>query len=142
MLRLLQVKPIKPGTYVLMKAALGSIYLNYQSRKLSLKCKLHSTYILFAFLLQNLLPKIIYLCRQRKLNQTILSDVIQIYRIPFKHTPFVTKKNISVGNLPEDIAKQVICKVFNLNSTSCLRDTCNIDFPRNNKTRKFKGFTY
>ena len=49
-------------------------------------------------------------------------------------------KNIYVGNFPEDINKQDICELFGLNSTPYLRDTCNIDFPINNKTGKFKGF--
>ena len=52
----------------------------------------------------------------------------------------IAVKNIYVGNLPEDITKQDICEVFGLNSTSYLRDACNIDFPINNKTGKFKGF--
>ena len=47
-----------------------------------------------------------------------------------------------MGNLPEDIPKQNICESFSLNSTSYLRDTCNIDFPINNKTGKFKGFAF
>ena len=47
-----------------------------------------------------------------------------------------------MGNLPEDISKQNICESFSLNSTSYLRDTCNIDFPINNKTGKFKGFAF
>ena len=51
-------------------------------------------------------------------------------------------KNIYVENLPEDITKQDICELFDLNSTSYLRDTCNIDFPINNKTGKFKGFAF
>ena len=51
-------------------------------------------------------------------------------------------KNIYVGNLPEDINKQDICELFGLNSTPYLRDTCNIDFPINNKTGKFKGFAF
>ena len=51
-------------------------------------------------------------------------------------------KNIYVGNLPEDINKQDICQLFGLNSTPYLRDTCNIDFPINNKTGKFKGFAF
>ena len=44
--------------------------------------------------------------------------------------------------LAEDITKQVIFELFGLNSTYCLRDTCNIDFPINNKTGKFKGFAF
>ena len=51
-------------------------------------------------------------------------------------------KNIFVGNLPENINKQDICELFGLNSTSYLRDTCNIDFPINNKTGKFRGFAF
>ena len=51
-------------------------------------------------------------------------------------------KNIYVGNLPEDINKQDICELFGLNSTPYLRDKCNIDFPINNKTGKFKGFAF
>ena len=49
-----------------------------------------------------------------------------------------------MGNLPKDITKQDICELFCLNSTSYLRDTCNIDFPIsiNNKTGKFKGFAF
>ena len=47
-----------------------------------------------------------------------------------------------MGNLPEDITKQDICELFGLNSTSYLRDTCNIDFSINNKTEKFKGFAF
>ena len=43
-----------------------------------------------------------------------------------------------MGNLLEDITKQDICELFCLNSTSYLRYTCNIDFPINNKTGKFK----
>ena len=54
----------------------------------------------------------------------------------------IAVKNICVGNLPEDITKQDICERFSLNSTSYLRDTCNIDFPINNKTGKFKGFAF
>ena len=45
-------------------------------------------------------------------------------------------------NLPEDITKQDICELFGLNLASYLRDTCNIDFPINNKTGKFKGFAF
>ena len=51
-------------------------------------------------------------------------------------------KNIYVENLPEYITKQDICELFGLNSTSYLRDTCNIDFPITNKTGKFKGFAF
>ena len=51
-------------------------------------------------------------------------------------------KNIYVGNLPDDITKQDICELSGLNSTSYLRDTCNIDFPMNNKTGKFKDFPF
>ena len=51
-------------------------------------------------------------------------------------------KNIYVGNLPEDFNKQDICELFGLNSIPYLRDTCNIDFPINNKTGKFKGFAF
>ena len=51
-------------------------------------------------------------------------------------------KNIYVGNLPEYINKQDICELFDLNSTPYLRDTCNIDFPINSKTGKFKGFAF
>ena len=51
-------------------------------------------------------------------------------------------KNIYVGILPQDITKQDICEIFGLHSTSYLRDTCNIDFPINNKTGKFKGFAF
>ena len=51
-------------------------------------------------------------------------------------------KNINVGNLPENINKQDICELFGLNPTPYLRDTCNIDFPINNKTGKFKGFAF
>ena len=47
---------------------------------------------------------------------------------------------IYVGNLPENITKQDICELFGLNSTSYLRDTFDIDFRINDKTRKFKGF--
>ena len=54
----------------------------------------------------------------------------------------IAVKNIYVGNLPEDITRQDICELFGLNSTSYLRDTCNIDFPINNKTGKFKGFAF
>ena len=54
----------------------------------------------------------------------------------------IAVKNIYVGNLPEDITRQDICELFGLNSTSYLRDTCNIDFPINNKTEKFKGFAF
>ena len=46
----------------------------------------------------------------------------------------ITVKNIYVGNLVEDINKQDICETFGSNWTSYLRDTCNIDFPVNNKT--------
>ena len=51
-------------------------------------------------------------------------------------------KNIYVGNLLEDITKQDICELFGLDSTSYLRDTCNIDFPINNKTGKFKSLAF
>ena len=54
----------------------------------------------------------------------------------------IAMKNIYVGNLPEDINKQDICELFGLNSTPYLRDTCNIDFPINSKTGKFKGFAF
>ena len=54
----------------------------------------------------------------------------------------IAVKNIYVGNLPEYITKQDICELFGLNSTSYLRDTCNIGFSINNKTRKFKGFAF
>ena len=48
-----------------------------------------------------------------------------------------------MGILPEDITKQDICELFGLKSTrSYLRDTCNIDFPINNKTGKLKGFAF
>ena len=51
-------------------------------------------------------------------------------------------KNIYVGNLPKDTTKEDICQPFGVNSTSYLRDACNIDFPINNKTGKFKGFAF
>ena len=51
-------------------------------------------------------------------------------------------KNIYVDNLPEDINKQDICELFGLNLTPYLRDTCNVDFPINKKTRKFKDFAF
>ena len=51
-------------------------------------------------------------------------------------------KNLYVGNLPEYNTKQDICELFGLNSTSYLRDTCNIDFPINSKTGKFKSFAF
>ena len=51
-------------------------------------------------------------------------------------------KSIYVGNLPEDTAKQDICELFGLNSTSYLRSTCNIEFPINNKPGNFKGFAF
>ena len=54
----------------------------------------------------------------------------------------IAVKNIYVGNLPEYITKQDICELFGLNSTSYLRDTCNIGFSINNKTGKFKGFAF
>ena len=54
----------------------------------------------------------------------------------------IALKYIHVWNLPEDITKQDICELFGLNSTSYLRDTCNVDFPINNKTGKFKGFGF
>ena len=47
-----------------------------------------------------------------------------------------------MGNLPKGITKQDICELFGLNLASYLRDTCNIDFPINNKTGKFKGFAF
>ena len=49
-------------------------------------------------------------------------------------------KYIYVGNLPKNITKQDICELFGLNSTSYIRDTFDIDFRINDKTRKFKGF--
>ena len=55
---------------------------------------------------------------------------------------YTSVKNIYVGNLPEDIPKQVVCELFVLDSTSYLRDTCCIDFPINNKTGKSKGFVF
>ena len=51
-------------------------------------------------------------------------------------------KNIYVGNLLEDITKQEICELFSLHSTSYLGDKCEIDFPINNKTGKFKSFAF
>ena len=54
----------------------------------------------------------------------------------------IAVKNIYVGNLPEDITKQDICELFGPNSTSYLRDTCNMDFSINKKTGKFKGFAF
>ena len=54
----------------------------------------------------------------------------------------IAVKNKHVGNLPEYITKQDTCELFGLNSTSYLRDTCNIVFPINNKTEKFKGFAF
>ena len=42
-------------------------------------------------------------------------------------------KNKYVNNLPEDTNKQDICELFGLNSTSYLKDTCNIDYFVNNK---------
>ena len=50
--------------------------------------------------------------------------------------------NIYVGYLTEDINKEDICELFGLNSTPYLRDKCNIDFPINNKTGKFRGFAF
>ena len=47
-----------------------------------------------------------------------------------------------MGKLPEDITKQVIYELSGLNSTSYVRNTCNIDLPINNKTKKFKGFAF
>ena len=55
---------------------------------------------------------------------------------------YTSVKNIYVGNLPEDITKQDVCELFGLDSTSYLRDTCSIDFPRNNKTGKSKDFVF
>ena len=54
----------------------------------------------------------------------------------------IAVKNIYVGNLPEDITKQDICELFGRNSTSYLRDTCNMDFSINKKTGRFKGFAF
>ena len=54
----------------------------------------------------------------------------------------IAKKYIYAGILPEDVTKQYICELFGLNSTYYLRDTCNIDFPINNRTGKFKGFAF
>ena len=54
----------------------------------------------------------------------------------------VVLKNTYMGNLTEDITRQDICELFGLNSTSYLRDTCNTDFPINDKTGKFKGFVF
>ena len=54
----------------------------------------------------------------------------------------IAMKNIYLGNLPEDINKQDIFELFGLNSTPYLRDTCNIDFPINNKTGKFRSFAF
>ena len=51
-------------------------------------------------------------------------------------------KNIYVGNLLEDITKQEICELFSLHSISYLGDKCEIDFPINNKTGKFKSFAF
>ena len=51
-------------------------------------------------------------------------------------------KNVYVGNLLEDITKQDICELFGLNARSNLLDACNIDFPINNLTEKFKGFGF
>ena len=59
MLKPLRKKLIKPAAPVLMNTSLGSICLNYQTRKLLLMLKLHIIYILFAFPLQKLLRKII-----------------------------------------------------------------------------------
>ena len=47
-----------------------------------------------------------------------------------------------MGNLLEDITKQDICELFGLNSTSYLRETCNMDFSINNKTGIFKSFAF
>ena len=51
-------------------------------------------------------------------------------------------KNIYVGNLSEDITKHDINELFGLYSTFYLRDTCDRDFPINNKTGKLKGFAF
>ena len=51
----------------------------------------------------------------------------------------IAMENIYVGNLSEDIIKQDICELFVLNSTSYLRDTCNVDFPLNKKTGNLKA---
>ena len=51
-------------------------------------------------------------------------------------------KNLYVDNLPEGITNIYICELFGLNSTSYLRDTCNIDFPINSKIGKFKAFAF
>ena len=51
-------------------------------------------------------------------------------------------KNIYLGNLPEDTTKQDTCEIFGLNSASYSQDTCNVEFPVNKKTGKFKGFAF
>ena len=60
----------KPMAQVLMKAVLRSMYLNYQTRKLSLMLKLNNVQTLLAFPPQKLLPKIIYFRRWKKLDDT------------------------------------------------------------------------
>ena len=54
----------------------------------------------------------------------------------------IAVKSIYVGNLPGDIIKQNIWELFGLNSTSYLRDACNINFPINNRNGKFKVFAF
>ena len=51
-------------------------------------------------------------------------------------------KNIYLGNLPDDTTKQDTCESFGLNSASYSQDACNVEFPVNKKTAKFKGFTF
>ena len=60
----------KSMAQVLMKAVLRSMYLNYQTRKLSLMLKLNNVQTLLAFPPQKLLPKIIYFRRWKKLDDT------------------------------------------------------------------------
>ena len=55
------------------------------------------------------------------------------YRIPFKPT---TKDPNKISQWKIYMWEKYIY------STSYLWDTCNIDFPINNKTRKFKGFAF
>ena len=51
-------------------------------------------------------------------------------------------KNIYIGNLSLDTKIDDLYELFGLRSTKYLRETCKINIPVNENTRKYKGFAF
>ena len=78
-----------------------------------------------------------------RLSYSLLQEILHLMQTHHQRSERnIAMKNIYVGKLPKDITKEDICQLFSLNQTSYLRGRCSIDFSINNKTGKFKGFTF